>query len=411
MDVRSLLHLPVALARRPIRTPQSGRYPRSVWLGPFALTGAVSLLLLVAVAGRGVESSTDVATFGLALLVATSNRVTFGSMHFELSTAFWLASVTLLPPGDFAVAVLAMSVARLLLVPSEPLSWQTSTLAVIFALRNAAVVLVVAMATADMAIGIRLVSVAAALAIVDLVFLAVIMHLLGAPAPPRWWRAAVVDGVTGLSLAVAIVAAASVRPWTVLTFLPPILLLTWTTTAAHRADFAERELDAERERSSSDPLTGVRNRRGLESWVGSHARAGASVAVLACDIDHFKRVNDTYGHDRGDEVLQATAHVLRSATRATDCIARLGGEEFVVVLQDVDVEAAARIARRINALLRETTTSPTVTISIGVATGTIPAGGDHDTAFADVVRAADAALYTAKRSGRDRTEIAPSASA
>jgi diguanylate cyclase (GGDEF)-like protein len=142
--------------------------------------------------------------------------------------------------------------------------------------------------------------------------------------------------------------------------------------------------------SLTDDLTGLGNRRRADALLDSLA-AGDALAIL--DLDHFKLVNDTYGHERGDEVLHDLGLFLADAIRGIDLVARFGGEEFVVVLRDAGSSAPATIERLLEGWRR---TGPLATLSAGIAVH-----GDgrsaHDT-FAD----ADAALYAAKAGGRDR---------
>jgi diguanylate cyclase (GGDEF)-like protein len=164
-------------------------------------------------------------------------------------------------------------------------------------------------------------------------------------------------------------------------------------------------LEAETRR---DPLTGLFNRAFLErflerEFVSSEER-GCALSVAFCDLDHFKTVNDTYGHQAGDQVLQATAAILRSNTRESDVVARYGGEEFLIVLPATGAEDCANVCQRIVEALRHSEQSVggqtvPLTISIGHATFS------PDQPFADfhsLIRAADDALYAAKHAGRDR---------
>ena len=166
-----------------------------------------------------------------------------------------------------------------------------------------------------------------------------------------------------------------------------------------------------RDQSIRDPLTGLHNRRFLEESLARELagarRAQSTFAVLALDADHFKRYNDQFGHDAGDAVLRTLGQVLQSAVRAGDLACRFGGEEFTVVLPNVDAAVAFDWAERFAARLREVEIHhggkplPRITMSIGVAT--YPAhGGDA----AVLLQAADAALYEAKRAGRDRVVVA-----
>lgn len=165
--------------------------------------------------------------------------------------------------------------------------------------------------------------------------------------------------------------------------------------------------------SMRDPLTGLFNRRYLEeAWQLESARAariGHPIAVLMIDIDHFKRFNDRFGHESGDQVLKMLAEVLQTNTRAGDVVARYGGEEFVVMLIGSALEEAAKRAEILRRAVKAMTVSygadalGTVTISVGVAT--YP---DFGGTLAQVTNAADAALYRAKHAGRDRISVATS---
>jgi diguanylate cyclase (GGDEF)-like protein len=163
--------------------------------------------------------------------------------------------------------------------------------------------------------------------------------------------------------------------------------------------------DAEVEKRSEsvlDPLTGLLNRAALTRRFGEleqQARlTGAAVSVLVCDVDHFKRVNDGHGHERGDAVLRDIAYAMRKQLRSFELIYRFGGEEFVLVLPGA-VEPDARVlAERLRRALRDYRPGGlVVTVSIGVAT----ASGE-DVRFGPLFRDADRALYVAKERGRDR---------
>jgi diguanylate cyclase (GGDEF)-like protein/PAS domain S-box-containing protein len=162
----------------------------------------------------------------------------------------------------------------------------------------------------------------------------------------------------------------------------------------------------------TDPLTGLHNRRGLEGRAEAiHYRPGGapvSQVWIMADIDHFKRVNDTYGHEAGDEVLKAVADALRSTARGADLVARFGGEEFVLVLPDTSAELAIRIAERLRLAIEALSTDVggqviRVTASFGIAQR---AAQDSQL---EVLERADAALYSSKKDGRNRvTMSAPS---
>ena len=136
-----------------------------------------------------------------------------------------------------------------------------------------------------------------------------------------------------------------------------------------------------------------------------------SLSLLVLDIDHFKAVNDSWGHDAGDEVLREFADRVRACTRGIDLVARMGGEEIVVVLPDTGRDAASRVAERIRErverspfAIQNNTRDIKVTVSVGVANRR--AG---DTSSADMMKRADDALYRAKANGRNRVIVASAA--
>jgi diguanylate cyclase (GGDEF)-like protein len=155
-----------------------------------------------------------------------------------------------------------------------------------------------------------------------------------------------------------------------------------------------------------DGLTGMLNRRALDQRLTElRAQAeitGEPVALIAADIDHFKRVNDDHGHATGDAVLVEVAYRLRKALRAFDLAYRVGGEEFLVVLPGADLHAAAALAEELReAVAAEPAAGVHVTMSFGVAGSTGP-GLERE----PLLDAADAALYRAKATGRDRVVTA-----
>ncbi len=170
---------------------------------------------------------------------------------------------------------------------------------------------------------------------------------------------------------------------------------------------------AERLRAQAvrDPLTGALNRRGFEDrssrLMGLSAQLGQSVTVLVLDIDHFKKVNDEHGHQVGDLVLKALAALAHRAKRETDLFARLGGEEFCLVLPGTDVPGARVFAERLRHSF-ETLEIDTgrsflrCTMSIGVAYASAAMLEDQQVDLVDLLHQADEALYEAKRAGRNR---------
>lgn len=160
----------------------------------------------------------------------------------------------------------------------------------------------------------------------------------------------------------------------------------------------------------TDPLTGLYNRSTLQAIFDREAvlakRRGGTFSVLMLDLDHFKQVNDTYGHAAGDDVLVAFSRCLTRTLRGSDAIFRTGGEEFVVILSDTDRYAATSLAERLRQVIESTqieTTSQhiSVTTSIGVAEY------DQDVDAEAILKRADEALYLAKKAGRNLVKVAP----
>jgi diguanylate cyclase (GGDEF)-like protein len=168
-----------------------------------------------------------------------------------------------------------------------------------------------------------------------------------------------------------------------------------------------RNLAIAERRAETDALTGLPNNRNVTDTVRrmvAHAsRSVSPLTALALDLDHFKQTNDTYGHGGGDEVLAAVGSTLKSACRASDFVGRAGGEEFLILLPDTDVQAGRVVAENIRAALAAITVASVprpITASIGVAV--LP---DHAGDATSLLRLADRALYTAKKNGRNRTEV------
>jgi two-component system, sensor histidine kinase LadS len=167
--------------------------------------------------------------------------------------------------------------------------------------------------------------------------------------------------------------------------------------------------DAER-RAQTDPLTGVLNRRSLLDRLeaaGTRARArGLAIALLFIDLDHFKQINDSHGHQAGDACLRAIIGPIHSELRQSDVIGRYGGEEFVVILSSADASAAYPIAERILERVADVCVEGfgapiRMTCSIGIAASdTLGVWGEQ------LVAQADSAVYEAKRSGRNRVQLA-----
>ena len=176
--------------------------------------------------------------------------------------------------------------------------------------------------------------------------------------------------------------------------------MTAITSALMEGELEHRDL------AVLDALTGLLNRSSLEARVREieqQARlTGGPVSLIVLDLDEFKRVNDTYGHERGDAVLRDVAYEIRKALRSFELVYRIGGEEFLVLLPGVELTEAAQIAERMRAAVSEARPGELeLTVSAGVA-----AQSGAEIEYEELFRAADAALLEAKRGGRDRVEVA-----
>jgi len=248
-----------------------------------------------------------------------------------------------------------------------------------------------------------------------------------------WWRPAGTARLTGellimfgaLAVALVFVWRASVMlsgaPLPAPLFVPPQVqnvtyLVAFVALLTNTIGFVlmqmERAVLGERELATRDPLTGAFNRRELmrllDQLLRQSQRHAQPLALLMVDIDHFKRVNDTFGHALGDTVLREVAERMQARLRAYDLLARYGGEEFVVVLPNSAAEAALSVAESLRATVAAAAVAIpggseplTVTVSIGVHARVASAEpGEAERLLA----ACDVALYAAKRRGRDRVE-------
>lgn len=171
---------------------------------------------------------------------------------------------------------------------------------------------------------------------------------------------------------------------------------------------SERTVSVHKTAASVDPLTGLLNRRGFgeatSRMIEREAKAGRPVTVMIFDIDHFKSVNDRFGHAAGDDVLQVFSNIVVSSLRITDLVGRVGGEEFAALLPcsvEEAVVAAERVREAFEASGIAIDDAPLeTTVSIGVA------GGPAQTELEVLMASADTALYQAKRGGRNRVEVA-----
>jgi diguanylate cyclase (GGDEF)-like protein len=177
-------------------------------------------------------------------------------------------------------------------------------------------------------------------------------------------------------------------------------------------NFWRQREDTIREMSRTDALTGIPNRRSimelLDREIARTFRHGPPVCVVLLDLDHFKRINDSYGHPVGDAVLQETARVLTGLVRTSDAVGRYGGEEFLMVLPDTTAEGATILLERCRAALASTLirAGNGKTFHISASFGLVCNQKDlcHDASA--LIKLADEALYRAKQNGRNRVEVA-----
>lgn len=167
-----------------------------------------------------------------------------------------------------------------------------------------------------------------------------------------------------------------------------------------------RALEDSRLEASTDGLTGLANRRKLEAAVEDLMAEGVPFSLVMADIDHFKRLNDRYGHEIGDRALQLFASVLQDNVRGHDIVARFGGEEFVLVYPRLPAPRAIEVLDRIRQALESATDKaglPSFTTSFGIASSTVA------DSLEDIIRVADAGLFAAKQAGRNRVVFADQA--
>lgn len=187
--------------------------------------------------------------------------------------------------------------------------------------------------------------------------------------------------------------------------------------ASHMAVSLEsaRMMQKLEELATMDGLTGLLNKRAMldvaDQKIRAAKRFSRQLSVLVVDIDHFKRVNDNYGHDVGDVIIKGLGGILRRAKRDTDAVARFGGEEFVLICEETDARGAMLLAERIRTELERTTfftstderaaeTSETLQVTCSIGLSTFPVSGES---WDEMFKAADSALYVSKRSGRNRS--------
>jgi diguanylate cyclase (GGDEF)-like protein len=211
-------------------------------------------------------------------------------------------------------------------------------------------------------------------------------------------------GAASVALLVPTILAGDVRLRALLVAATLLVVTALVVKLRGRIDRLIGELDRA---ATTDPLTGLVNRRRFdESFAREIERQGRTnnpLALLILDLDHFKRINDSHGHEAGDRVLREFAALIEAETRAVDIVARLGGDEFAVLAPDTGAEGAAVLAQRLRERTRDAFSErpEQLTVSCGVAVA--PADGTDQVALS---RAADRALYRAKVLGRDLVALA-----
>lgn len=166
--------------------------------------------------------------------------------------------------------------------------------------------------------------------------------------------------------------------------------------------FTSQQIDQLQTETLTDPLTGILNRRGLQRQLDRLTAANTPFSIISLDIDHFKRVNDVFGHDVGDEVIKSVTQIMRDCSREHDTLTRVGGEEFLILLPDLPIEIAKQVAERLRVKMAETELDKVgyITISLGVTHW--PETSEN---VDQCLKLVDVALYRAKQTGRNKVVV------
>ncbi len=366
-------------------------------------------LLLVVVAVVHAELGRDAERTRRSALV--------GEMHVNMASVWFFAAAALLPPGwaGLCAVVVHGHLWWRSVGPRVPPHRQAYTTAV-FVLATAAASAAMAWLRGGLPAGVGILVLAAGLLVFFTVNTALVAGAMAVADPPSGLTQAVGTAdenlleLATLCVGGLVAAVMVVNPWLVLLSVPPLLVLQRAVLVRHLERVA-----------SIDAKTGLLNAAAwhaqAERAVTRPGRGPAAAAVLVLDLDHFKDVNDTYGHLAGDEVLAAVAEALRAEVREGDLVGRFGGEEFVILLaarpdrKGADALVAAqvvadRIRRRVASLAvgLETPDGPLIVAGLSVSVGAAVRPDGHDD-LRSLVHAADTALYAAKRAGRNRVGV------
>ncbi|MBM7773804.1 diguanylate cyclase (GGDEF)-like protein [Actinokineospora baliensis] len=400
----------------------------AVWRAPGASPGDWGLFLVLAACALIYTELTEASERRRRLVRAQRGAVEY----IDQASIWFFSSALLLPPLLAALLVVFVRVRRFRIARRPIAVWMSNTSAVLLTI--AAVSLVrgalitqpwpLDFSTLATGHGWRFMGVLGLAAVVYFVVDAVLVGVYRGVRFRDWSPGATLGSrednlLLGHTLLVGLgaVVAAMITPVALFAVLAVAVMETRTLgrLAVRTADRDRLRIDA-----TTDPLTGLRNRRGFEpvavAAVAADRAAGRPTAVLMLDLDHFKAWNDRLTHFGGDQVLRAVADALRAGTRPTDLLARWGGEELAVVLPNTSASAAVAAAERIRVAIRRLDTEidlpgkgpgvrlghdvPPCTTSIGVA-----CAPDHGTDLADLQLQADRALATAKLTGRDRVVL------
>ncbi|HVV22819.1 MAG TPA: GGDEF domain-containing protein [Pseudonocardiaceae bacterium] len=334
----------------------------------------------------------------------------------DLKSAWTFAGVLLLPPAlAVTLAVVSNVQMRVRVAPRETFRWVYTGATIVLATQASAAVLYVGQAPGAYPglpvswHGVAIIVLAAVVRWFVNHGLIVTIILLSSPQTPgKDALGSFSDNIVeaaALSLGAVTALVVTHDPWYMALVLPPMLVL-------HRSLLMRQYELAAR----TDNKTGLANAvywsQVARAELGRAERDGATVGIVMIDLDHFKQVNDTYGHLTGDAVLKAVADALGKQTRGYDLVGRFGGEEFMILLPGHDpmelpttVERIRHSINDLHVVSPDTHERVTITASAGVVT--FPDGGQN---LDELLLAADAALYRAKEQGRDRTCFAPAAS-